>query len=169
MAKELLKQRNGVRIRKVAQFVGKIVACEPGIDGCFLHYRSIERDKTNSLKAAKGNFDKTMKLSNDACEEILWWVNNIHEGKRQLIKKEINHNFYSDSSLIGWGAWLSDKQTQGVWSSRERDDHINVLELKAALLGLQALCSDIKDTHIRMHIDNRTAVSYINKFVVHTP
>ena len=40
--------------------------------------------------------------------------------------------------------------------------HINVLELKAALLGIKALCSEFKSCHIQVQIDNTTAVSYIN-------
>ena len=52
--------------------------------------------------------------------------------------------------------------THGMWSDGERKDHINVLKLKAALFGIQSLCRDLHHCHIRIEIDNTTAVSYIN-------
>ena len=44
-----------------------------------------------------------------------------------------------------------------------RLSHINVLELKAVLFGLKALCEKFKDTHIKVLTDNTTAVHTINK------
>ena len=57
-----------------------------------------------------------------------------------------------DSILI-WGRWLK----------REASSHINFLELKAALLAFQALVPSVKGPHICFGIDNRTAMSHINK------
>ena len=42
-------------------------------------------------------------------------------------------------------------------------DHINHLELKAVLFGLRSLCTDVTDTHIKVLVDNSTAVCYINE------
>ena len=49
-----------------------------------------------------------------------------------------------------------------MWSTREQVLHINVLELKAALLGTTALTKKLRDCHIQLQIDNQTAVTYIN-------
>ena len=164
LAKRIWRNKDKVRIREVATFVGKIIACEPGVNCCFLHYRAIEMEKIDALRQASGNFDAFMKLSNEACTDVVWWLNNINKAKRSLCKGEITHNYFSDSSSLGWGAWTEDKSTQGIWSVEEQAIHINVLELKAAFLGLQALCANVTNAHIRMHIDNATAVVYINKF-----
>ena len=43
--------------------------------------------------------------------------------------------------------------THGMWSDGERKDHINMLELKAALFGIQSLCRDLQHYHIRIHVD----------------
>ena len=45
----------------------------------------------------------------------------------------------------------------------EAKEHINVLELKAALFGLQSLCTNVHDSHILMKLDNTSAVAGINK------
>ena len=52
--------------------------------------------------------------------------------------------------------------THSMWSDGEREDHRNELELKAALSGIQSLCRDLHHCHIRIEIDNTTAMSYIN-------
>ena len=40
--------------------------------------------------------------------------------------------------------------------------HINVLELMAALYVLASLCDKCRDVHIKIMIDNKTAVAYVN-------
>ena len=44
----------------------------------------------------------------------------------------------------------------------EQGFHINCLELKAVLLGLESLCSNLRQRHIEVQSDNTTAVAYIN-------
>jgi hypothetical protein len=38
---------------------------------------TIEQDKIEALKIAKGNFDKYMKLSTRSIEELNWWLLNL--------------------------------------------------------------------------------------------
>ncbi len=69
----------------------------------------------------------------------------------------------TDASKQGWGASLDNSVTGGRWSLSESLLHINVLELNAVLLGLQSLCKEKKDCHIKILSDNTTAVSYLKK------
>ena len=46
----------------------------------------------------------------------------------------------------------------------ERNLHINILELKACQLALLSFRKDLKNTHVRVYMDNTTSVAYINKF-----
>ena len=62
----------------------------------------------------------------------------------------------------GGGAVMNEKETGGQWNSVETKPHINYLEMKAVLLGLQSLCSDVHDIRICIQSDNITAFSYIN-------
>ena len=57
---------------------------------------------------------------------------------------------------------MKNEVTHGKWSEEEKTEHINVLELKAAMLGVLSLCRNLHDCHIRIELDNTTAVSYIN-------
>jgi len=69
----------------------------------------------------------------------------------------------TDASTIGWGAVIKEISTEGQFTILEREQHINVLELKAALFGLQALCHNVYNTHILLKVDNTSAVAAINK------
>ncbi len=59
------------------------------------------------------------------------------------------------------GATFLTIKTGGQWSHIERQDSINVLELKAVLFGLCTLVN-VTDTHVKILTDNTTAVHTIN-------
>ena len=68
-----------------------------------------------------------------------------------------------DASKMGWGAHCQGVTTQGQWSSIERDQHINVLKLRAAHLAIRAFTQRWQGQRIRVVMDNTTAVSLITK------
>ena len=65
-----------------------------------------------------------------------------------------------DASLEGWGAHKGKVATEHRWREDELGTHINVLELKAILFGLQSLCPD-GNVHVRVLTDNTTALAYV--------
>ena len=71
----------------------------------------------------------------------------------------------TDASLLGWGATWPGTTIDGRWLPAEANSHINLLELKAALLALQAFFRTYTPTlrHILLQMDNSTAVAYVNK------
>jgi hypothetical protein len=66
---------------------------------------------------------------------------------------------------FGLGATADNTSIGRRWSPEESQQHINVLELKAAYLAIQAFTRNRKPptAHIHLRIDNTTAVAYINK------
>ena len=72
-------------------------------------------------------------------------------------------HLYSDASSSGWGAHLLDQNVSGVWSAQEKLLHINLLEMKALFLALQAFQEDVAGHHVTAMCDNSTVVAYINK------
>ena len=71
-------------------------------------------------------------------------------------------HLYSDVSCSGWGAHLLDQHVSGVWSDQKLL-HINLLEMKALFLGLQALREDVIGHHMTAMCDNSTVMAYVNK------
>jgi hypothetical protein len=71
---------------------------------------------------------------------------------------------YTDASLDGFGAHLLDQQMSGVWSSLERNFHINLLEMEAVRRACLHFRSTIQQRPILLRCDNTTVVSYINRW-----
>ena len=67
--------------------------------------------------------------------------------------------------MKGCGAACNGAVTSGRWSPQEATQHINCLELKAALLPLQSFLKDlpVAPPHILLEMDNSTSVAYINR------
>ena len=52
----------------------------------------------------------------------------------------------------------------GEWLPGEKGMHINYLELKAVHFALKSFCSQMQNVHVRLKVDNQTAVAYIREF-----
>jgi len=64
-----------------------------------------------------------------------------------------------------WGGHVENGQSTGRdWSAVDTKQHINELELKAAFLTLQCFCKTRNNIHVKLMIDNTTAIACINKF-----
>ena len=149
-------------IREVAQVIGKIISSFPGVAHGPLYYRALDLNKTEALKVCKGNFDKRMTLSEESKLELQWWAENILESKNVISHGQPSHVLTTDASLTGWGAVYERSSTGGFWSDEEKLHHINYLELLALFLGLQTYCKILHNTHIRVYLDNTTAIAVIN-------
>lgn len=68
----------------------------------------------------------------------------------------------SDASLFGWGAAMDNISTGGQWSYEEATNHINYLELLAAYFALKSFFHATIGKHVKIMIDNTTAVAVIN-------
>ena len=103
-------------------------------------------------------------LPEEARRDLSWWMVRDHllTGVRFGTPAPDLH-LYSDASSSGWGAHLLDQNVSGVWSSQEKLLHINLLEMKALFLTLQACQEDVAGHHVTAMCDNSTVVAYINK------
>ena len=158
---QLVVSKSEMPIRLVAKLIGHMVSCFPGVEFGELFYRQLEIEKSASLKSKKGNFDANMSLSEKARSDIQWWISNAHLSKKVINHGGIDFTMSTDASLLGWGASLENTTAGGRWSNVEREHHINYLELKAVLLGLQSLCNRVSKCHIKVLTDNTTAVAYL--------
>ncbi len=151
-----------ISIRQVAKIIGSLVSSLPGVQYGALYYRCLEMDKISALKISKGNFHAPMTISKEGLEELGWWVDHIDESFNYLSFPPFNIIIYSDASLQGWGAVLGETSSGGRWSPAESTQHINYLELLAALFALRLFHSTIQGKHVKLMIDNTTAVAVIN-------
>ena len=103
-------------------------------------------------------------LPEEARQDLSWWMVRDHllTGVRFGTPAPDLH-LYSDASSSGWGAHLLDQNVSGVWSDQEKLLHINLIEMKALFLGLQAFQEDVSGRHVTAMCDNSTVVAYVNK------
>ena len=103
-------------------------------------------------------------LPEEARRDLSWWMVRDHllVGVRFATPAPDLH-LYSDASSLGWGAHLLDQNVSGVWSAQEKLLHINLLEMKALFLGLQAFQEDVAGHNVTAMCDNSTVVAYVNK------
>ena len=96
-------------------------------------------------------------LPEEARRDLSWWMVKDHllTGVRFGAPAPDLH-LYSDVSSLGWGAHLLDQNVSGVWSAQEKLLHINLLEMKALFLGLQAFQEDVAGHHVTVMCDNST-------------
>ena len=161
---EVLKNEKIV-IRKFASIIGLCIASFPAVLYGPLHYRDMEKDKTNNLNINKGNFDKNMVISYKSLIELRWWHENI-DLSFGYINKDSNPDLiiYTDASKSGWGCKLNSDTTKGYWSAQEKLLNINALELKAILYAIKSLVkTEYNSKHLRVMSDSMTAVWCINK------
>ena len=161
LCKHLLAKPSPI-IREVARVIGKIISTFPGVMYGPLHYRYLEYDKTAALNLNNWNFDKHMNLSKLAKAELTWWISHVKGSVNLITRDQPSHTLTTDASNEGWGAVVGNSSTGGLWSAHEKAHHINYLELLAVYLGLQSFYSNYRRTHIRLMIDNSTAVAVIN-------
>lgn len=152
-----------ISIRAVAQIIGRLVASFPGVLYGPLYFRQLEKDKTLALAKSHGNFDAPIHLSDQALSELRWWHANISGSFKPIQQDQASLVITTDASKKGWGAECQGVPTGGLWSHSEAKEHINFLELFASFLGLKTFARTKHDTHIRLMIDNTSAVSIINK------
>ena len=156
-------------IRSLAELIGLMVSSFTGVEFGRLHYRQLELDKVNALKFAAGNFDAAVILSQPAKLEIQWWIDHTMIEIRRIDHGPFAFSLTTDASELGWGAIFETLGEEGVqlstggqWNLEEKREHINVLQLKAALLGIRTFCTECDSTHVKVHMDNTTAIAYIN-------
>ena len=150
-------------IREVAIVVGKIVACFPAVTHGPLHYRFLDIGKNNALRRFKGNFEAMMQIDQDMKTDLQWWLDNVDTASAEILPRKVDIELTSDASSLGWGATCEGTKTGGRWSVEEAEAHINCLELIAGFLALKAFRSRLHGKHALIHMDNATAISYLNE------
>ena len=141
------------------------MAAEHGVYAAPLHYKGLEMVKTTALKQARGNYNAMFCIPEYALHDIQWWADNIINTTKSVCVNEPSLITESDASGSGWGVACNGQRSGGAWSAEETaENHINWLELKAAFFALQIFCKELTNVHVRMMIDNTTAVACINRF-----
>ena len=132
--------------------------------GCALRMRTLQWHLKAHWSPESDPPSLPVLLPREVRGDLSWWMVRDHllTGVRFGTPAPDLH-LYSDASCSGWGAHLLDQHVSGVWSDQEKLLHINLLEMKALFLGLQAFREDVIGHHVTAMCNNSTVLSYVNK------
>ena len=107
---------------------------------------------------------KRMPVTGNFLKHFKWWedLQNLMAGA-PIYPLIHNTLVFMDASQKGCGAHSNNLVLSGLWSNKESQLYINVLELKAVLLGLKGLQEHLQGQRVPICSDNSTVVSYLNK------
>ena len=162
MIENLLRDKK-IKIQKLMECIGILVAACPAISYGWLYYKELERLKQRGLITHGYNINNEIKLTTEVIKELTWWHSQILTSNNKIRTSSFDLEIFSNASTTGWGATLGHTKAHGLWTESERKMHINFLEIKAAFLALKCLANNCYNRQILIRIDNITALSYINK------
>ena len=151
------------KIRKFAETLGFLISCCPAVNYGLVFTKACERLKFKSLSRNGDNYEGHLTINFDAFEELQCWKNVGSKSSNSIRFPVHTLEIYSDASKSGWGAGCNDESTGGFWSYDESLSSMNFLELKAAFFALKCFAHDRSNCQILLHIDNQTALAYINR------
>ena len=97
-----------------------------------------------------------------ATAELTWWIDNLDHSSGFLSLPSFQLTIISDASPLGWGAILGNVSTNRRWLPSEVDLHINVCEILAAYFAVQRFKTQVQNNHVKLMVDNTTAVALTN-------
>lgn len=149
-------------IHDLAILIGNLVACIPALQYSKIYLKQLEYEKVKALNVNKNNYKSSLCVSNEAKQDIEWWIKNIPHASRNFKVQNYNLVIFTDASLDGYGGKSNNNQTvSGVWSSYQKTLHINVLELLAVHYSLLSFnCPGSQS--ILLRVDNTTVIAYLN-------
>ena len=154
-----------VSSRSLAHLIGLMTASIPAIQIAPLHYRGLQRLRTRGLRGSHLNYDRKVRMSEDAVMDLTWWATRLNaQIQRPILPPTASLNLETDASTLGWGAFCreSSQRTGGPWSRAEAVLHINWLELMAAFLAVRCFAKARSEIHIQLFMDSRVAIAYVN-------
>ena len=96
-------------IRELTSVIGSVISLFPAIPFCKLHYRTLEKDKTNALKKFAGSFDNQIsQVSYKASMALHWWL------KENLKDVQISIYLKLNSWFILMPVRLAGEQLMGI-------------------------------------------------------
>lgn len=163
---EALLQAKRPTIRQLAAVVGKFVATDQGNRWARIRSKVLVRALNWNLRETQGDYRRELRLTRKARESIGRWIEDIEVTGKSYKRRPVDAYIYTDASLKGWGMYSQTHATQygEEWDSEQTEGtHINVLELRAVHRMLLHLEGKLEEKHVRVFVDNTTAVACINK------
>lgn len=113
--------------------------------------------------------DVAVKLSSNLLKALKPWTEDATWDEPQYFRSPYQlTQIWTDASREGWGALNEQGDTAtGLWSSQEKEKHINTLELLAVQKAIVKF--HLAERHVRVHTDSDVTKFIINKKTARSP
>ncbi|KAJ1121781.1 hypothetical protein NDU88_000300 [Pleurodeles waltl] len=150
--------------RQVTSLLGSMASCIFIVPNARLHMRPLQEALETNWSQRTGRWEDTVRLPEVALQSLRWWMHRPHLSVGAPFHQVLpSDTLVTDASLQGWGAHLGPFQAQGLWSDKEKQYHINLLELRAVHLALKSFIPLIQGKTLLIQTDNTTTMYYLNK------
>ncbi|KAI5752161.1 hypothetical protein M8J77_014412 [Diaphorina citri] len=124
-----------------------------------LNLRPVQRA---SLRLPRSSPQKYFPIPSEVLCVLRWWKKNLCNGV--LLHPPERRAFLStDASDLGWGAEMSGKFCQGLWSEEQKCWHINRKELFAVREAIYINQHRLRNHSVVLQSDNKTVIAFIRK------
>ena len=152
-----------ILFRTLAQLLGLLESYRLAVWQASLHFRYLQALLIRALNQMNHNYEAPVSLCSQSLGEINWWLQNLETvNGSPIITPSSDLIIFTDAPFTDWGAACGNIKANGKWSATKRQLHINVLELKGAMLGIQSRLKNQCSKIISLNMDSSTAVAYVN-------
>ena len=148
--------------RKLAKLIGKLQATRMAVLMGPFYMRNLQKCLIQATHL--GGWDQKLCLTTTGKQDLAWWIKNLKSQNGQIFS--VNHQstvrLSTDASMTGWGAHCNGQTAQGKWNLLQQTEHINVLEITAALMGLRSLIKQ-ENIQVILETDNTPTIAYLIK------
>ena len=141
--------------------IGTMSACIPLVPWSHWHLRHFQVAFLAQWKRL--HLSQKISLSASTIRSLHWWTDATILSKSHHLGSSSWITITSDASGQGWGAYCGETRVQGRWPFPTNGIVSNILEIRAAFQALLALTSIIKGQRVLLCLDNRAAVSYLQR------
>ena len=157
-----LMKNGGGSARNWQKVLGLLASTEKTVRLGRMHMRPVQLN-LKSLWRSTWSGQHWVPLREDARLALTWWLDSrkLSPGV-PLVPPSPSVMIFTDSSTEGWGGHWNQREISGLWSTQDRDLHINLLELRAAFLVCNEWEELLRNQSVLIMSDNSTVVAYIN-------
>ena len=144
--------------------LGLVASCIELVPNARLYMRPIQLHLLHFWKPITGDLEMIVPVTQHLKQHLHWWLNqaNITKG-RSLAQWSNSITITTDASKIGFGGHMNSLLYQGIWTKKEAQQHINMLELEAVCRTIAYFLPALQNQNVLLRCDNTTVVQYINK------
>lgn len=142
--------------------LGKMISCLNIVPWARYHARPLQRFLMPFQREGTSSSKVRVWVPPQVLLSLGWWTSEAIQ-RGCYFREPCRVIVTLDASLLGWGGPCGSQVGQGHWSQQEYSQQINWLELRGALLTLQAFLPQVRGKHVFLLTDNMTTKTHLNK------